>query len=91
MSDKTEKNGRGGDTMNSLVRCPSCRFWEDVGNRWEGFDLGICHRLPPVEDTSSIGDNPSTQPTVTSGDWCGEFLPNAPMSLQGSERIQDDR
>ena len=67
-------NGTMAGILNSFVRCPACKFWEDLEENDErGYGIGLCHRFPPIH--KSDGES-YWHPVCCEYDWCGEYAPN---------------
>ena len=73
-------------TVDSLVRCDGCRWWNaqgpDAGDGWETESgptpFGECKRFPPTTVNDGEGTEPIARHDYTlADDWCGEFTPNA--------------
>ena len=64
-------------TKPKKICCRNCKFFDPVED--EDFNIGDCHRYPPTYVDDQKGGMPGFDalewmfPTVTIGDWCGEF------------------
>ena len=73
-------NTAGKASLDPLVRCDGCRFWESNIDNDNGLEVGICHRHPP-QPIKGSGKTDTwegySQPFTTEVDWCGDHTPNA--------------
>ena len=64
--------------------CESCKFWRYFGVQDGEFDIGTCHRYPPLptpkgtltDDATALamwGSGHWSHPTTEHLNWCGEF------------------
>lgn len=61
-------------------KCEDCYFWF-CKNVDEFAYWGQCRRNPPTSGVSSVG-HPPTWPVTHLEDWCGEFNPKPPTSME---------
>ena len=76
MKSKTRK-AAGKASLDPLVRCANCRYWEDGWDRYGDNEIGTCCRFPPVHVSGDGLDQECwTNPRTCDNEWCGEHTPN---------------
>ena len=69
---KHKKATRGKARLDPMVRCDSCRYWEENGEE-DGGAIGICFRFPPVlTDKDCGGAREWNHPMTYDDSFCGE-------------------
>ena len=55
------------------MECMKCKYYESCGEALPGFDVGYCHRFPPVREEDDVYQVGAFHIIVDVNDWCGEF------------------
>ena len=74
-------------TVQPVVRCDSCRYWDKDCCLSDEMGCGVCRRYPPM--TSGKGDW-DLQSQTREDDWCGEYVSSTSNpGLQGTGHLVD--